>query len=134
MLERGNLRGAGRGLHLLAEARDFAAMPVGVRLLAAAKFFFAREVLANLRERLLSGLERGFGSRDAPRSLGLLLAKALQFQVLRLENDEMFEVGIHCSGFITGGSALLRLRAREPNIKPSTFVERLSCVAVARIF
>jgi hypothetical protein len=37
----------------------------------------------------------GLRGSDATRSLSQLLAKALQLQILRLEHDEVFEIGVH---------------------------------------
>jgi hypothetical protein len=68
---------------------------VGVELLAAAKFFFGGEIGAKFGEGLLGGLEGGFGGGDAAWSFGLVLAEALELEVLGLENYEMFEVSVH---------------------------------------
>ena len=95
VIEGVDLRGAGGGVHLLAEARHLGAVCVGVELLTAAEFFFGGEVLADAGERLLGGFESDFGGGDAAGSFGLLLAEALELEVLGLENDEMFEVSIH---------------------------------------
>ncbi len=95
VIEGVDLRGAGGGVHLLAEARHLGAVCVGVELLTAAEFFFGGEVLADAGEGLLGGFESDFGGGDAAGSFGLLLAEALELEVLGLENDEMFEVSIH---------------------------------------
>jgi hypothetical protein len=80
---------------LFAQARDLAAVCVGVELLAAAEFFFGGEILADAGEPLLGGFEDGFGGGDAAGSFGLILAEALELEVLRLEDNEMFEVSVH---------------------------------------
>ncbi len=95
VLERANLCGAGGGVHLLAQARDLAAVRVGVELLTAAEFFLGGQILANFGEGLLGGFEGGLGCGDAAGSFGLILAETLELEVLRLEDDEMFEVSVH---------------------------------------
>ena len=101
VLEGVDLRGAGGGVHLFAQASDLGAVSVGVELLASAKFFFCREILADFSESLFCGLEGGFGGGDAPWSFGLILAKALELEVLSLEDDEMFEVSVHVPLWVT---------------------------------
>jgi hypothetical protein len=86
---------------LLAETSDLAAVGVGVELLAAAKPFFGGEIEAEFRQGLRGGFVGGFGGGDAAWSFGQVLAEALELEVLGLKNDEMFEVSVHSSLWVT---------------------------------
>src|SRR5580698_4218863 len=99
MFKRADLRGAGGGVHLLAQPRDLAS-PVGhVGLLRAAQDLFLGERLLCRGERKLSLAASSFSGSHASRRFSKLSAQAFQFQILRLENDEMFEIGVHRAPF-----------------------------------
>jgi hypothetical protein len=95
MFERGDLRCARGRLHLLAKTGNLR-IPLGyVEFLAAAERLF-------FDEGLLCRGEGEFGFRagflcpgDATRGIGEFFAEPLEFEVLGLENDEMFEIGVH---------------------------------------
>jgi len=95
VLECGDLRGAGGGLHLLAEAGNFALAVFDVGLLRAAEDFFFLERGFSRGEGDFGLGASGLGSGYAERSFGELGAEALEFEILRLEDDEVFEVGVH---------------------------------------
>jgi len=90
VFEGGDLGGGGCGLHLLAEAGDLALAVFDVGLLRAAEDFF-------FSERGFGGGESDFGlgagglrGGDAERGVDELLAEAAEFEVLGLEDDEVF--------------------------------------------
>src|SRR5579875_3148310 len=97
MLKRGDLRRARRSVELLTQPGDLAAVLVDIELLAAAQLLFRGKISTQLRERLLSGLMRSLRRNYPPRRFGLLLAKTLELEVLRLKDHEMFEVRVHGS-------------------------------------
>ena len=95
VLEGGDLRGAGGGLHLLLQAGYFAVALLDVELLRAAQGLFFGEGFVGFGERDLGFGTRGLRGSDAAWSLGELLAEAFELEVHGLERDEVFEVGVH---------------------------------------
>ena len=95
VLEGGNLGGRGGSLHLLLEAGNLAVAILDVELLGAAQRFFFGKGLVGFGEGDFGFRAGRLGSADAARGFGQLFAKAAEFEVLRLESDEMFEVGVH---------------------------------------
>ena len=100
MFEGGDLRGGGGGLHLLAEAGDLAVAVGDVGLLRAAEdFFFLQRCFGGGESDFRFGAG-GLGGENAAGGFGELFAEAFEFQVLRLEDDEVFEVGVHRVSFL----------------------------------
>lgn len=95
VLEGNDLRGACSRLHLLAQASDFPLTVLDVGLLRAAEDFFLLQRGLSCSEGDLSLGAGGLGGSYAERGFGELGAEALQFEILRLKDDEMFEVGVH---------------------------------------
>ena len=98
MLEGGDLGGGGGGLHLLAEPGDFALAVLDVELLEAAEGFFFGEGFVGFGEGYFGLGAGGLGGGDAERSVGQLGAEATELEVLGLEDDKMFEIGVHRAG------------------------------------
>ena len=95
VLQRGDLRGGGGSLHLLAQASEFVAVLSGVCLLRVAQHQFFGERVFGRGESDFGLGAGGLRSGDADRRIRKLRAKALEFEVLGLENDEVFEVRVH---------------------------------------
>jgi hypothetical protein len=94
VLEGGDLRGGGGGLHLLAEAGDFAVAVFDFEFLRAAESFFFGERLGGVGESDLCLGARGLRGGDAEGSVGELGAEAAELEILRLKDDEVFEIGV----------------------------------------
>ena len=70
MLEGGDLRGGGGGLHLLAEAGDFALAILDVEFLGAAEGFFLEERLGGFGEGYFGAGAGGLGGGDLDGGVG----------------------------------------------------------------
>ena len=95
MFERGDLGSGGGGLHLLAEAGDFALAVFDFEFLGAAEGFFFEERLGGFGEGDFGAGTGGLGGGHLDGRVGELSAEAAELEVLGLEDDEVFEVGIH---------------------------------------
>ena len=83
---------------MFAEAGDFAVAVLDVELLRAAESFFFEERFVGFGESDFGFGAGGLGGGDTERSFGQLGAEAAEFEVLGLEGDEVFEVGVHRAG------------------------------------
>ena len=98
VFERGDLGGGGGGLHLLAEAGDLALAIFDFEFLGAAEGLFLGEGLVGFGEGYFGTGAGGLGGADLDGGVGELGAEAAELEVLGLEDDEVFEVGIHRTG------------------------------------
>jgi hypothetical protein len=98
VLKGGDLGGGGGGLHLLAEAGNLAVAVFDFELLGAAEGFFFEEGAGGVGEGDFGFGAGGLGSGDAEWSVGELGAEAAEFEILGLEGDEVFEIGVHRTG------------------------------------
>ena len=95
VLEGGDLRGGGGGLHLLAEAGDFSLAVLDFEFLGTAEGLFLGEGLDGGVEGDLGLGAGGLGGGDLQGGIGELGAETAELEVLSLQDDEVFEVGIH---------------------------------------
>jgi len=101
VLERSDLRGRGGRLHLLAEACDLSLAFFDFELLGAAEGFFLEKRLGGFRKGYFRFGTGGLRGRDLHGGVGEFGAEAAKFEVLGLEDDEMFEIGVR-SGLLSG--------------------------------
>jgi hypothetical protein len=68
VLQRADLRGIGRSVHLLAELGQFGAAVVGFRLLPATQLFLIEQSFSDSRQRAVGFAAIGFGTGHARRT------------------------------------------------------------------
>jgi len=129
VLEGGDLGGGGGGLHLLAEAGDLAVAVLDVELLEAAEGLLFGEGFVGFGEGYFGFGAGGLGGGDAERSVGQLGAEAAELEVLSLEDDEMFEIGVHRMGSPFAGTTVERLARQERGCRVRVWLAELAGVS-----
>jgi hypothetical protein len=80
---------------LLLKAGDLTAAVLDLKLLRASQGFLFGKRFGGFGQGDFGFGAGGLGGGDAARSFGKFFAEAAEFEVLGLEDDEVFEVGVH---------------------------------------
>ena len=132
MLERGDLRGRGRRLHLPAQADDLAAALRDIDLLAPPQRLLFGKRLPGAGQGELSLCTSRLGGHNAARRFRQFVAELLQFEVLRLKKDELFEVGVHLWWLALSGEE--RLARRAGKLHTESACPSIAAMSIAAIW